>query len=39
MAEGFLFNKKSIMKKIEIEISEGKEVQWVGDTLKLVDNE
>lgn len=26
-----------IMKKIEIEIPEGKEVQWVGDTLKLVD--
>ena len=25
------------MKKIEIEIPEGKEVQWVGDTLKLVD--
>ena len=27
----------NIMKKIEIEIPEGKEVQWVGDTLKLVD--
>ena len=25
------------MKKIEIEIPEGKEVQWIGDTLKLVD--
>lgn len=25
------------MKKIEIEIPEGKEVQWVDDTLKLVD--
>lgn len=25
------------MKKIEIEIPEGKEVKWVGDTLKLVD--
>lgn len=25
------------MKKIEIEIPEGKEVQWVGNTLKLVD--
>lgn len=25
------------MKKIEIEIPEGKEAQWIGDTLKLVD--